>query len=102
MRNPGIDWDDEKAEINIKKHGLSFDEAQKVFQDDDAIIRYDRKHSTIDDERYITIGRIQGLVVVNVVHQQKDGTKRIITARHATKSEWRMYYEQSTEFSQGI
>lgn len=92
MRDKDVDWDDYKAECNIKKHGLSFDEAQKVFSDPNAIEICDEKNSTIDEERYIVIGRVNDKMVVNVVYTDRNGKRRIITARLAVKNEWRMYF----------
>ncbi len=97
MRDKDVDWDDDKAKKNIKKHGLSFDEAQKVFKDPNAIEIFDGKNSTIDEERYIVIGRVNDKIVVNVVYTDRNGKRRIITARFAVKDEWRMYFAKLRE-----
>lgn len=87
-------WDDNKERINISKHGLSFRVAATVFNDDDRLEIFDQKHSTAEEERYITIGRIEGtVVVIMVVHTERDDVIRIISARYATANEERWYYD---------
>jgi len=55
-------WDDEKLEANIKKHGITFEEAATVFDDDNALIISDPDHSE-DEERFIIIGFSERKVV---------------------------------------
>jgi uncharacterized DUF497 family protein len=87
-------WDDNKEKINISKHGLSFRVAATVFNDDDRLEIFDQEHSTAEEERYITIGRIEGtVVVIMVVHTERDDMIRIISARYATAEEERWYYD---------
>ena len=50
-----FEWDSTKAEINLKKHQVSFDEAQTVFYDEHALMIHDVEHSTAED-RFITLG----------------------------------------------
>lgn len=88
-----FEWDDQKEKLNIKNHGLDFSTAALVFNDYDRIEKYDDIHS-IDEDRYITIGQIQEvLVVVMVVYtMRKPNITRIISARLATKKEQEAYY----------
>lgn len=88
-----FEWDDQKEKLNIKNHGLDFSTAALVFNDYDRIEKYDDIHS-IDEDRYITIGQIQEvLVVVMVVYtMRKHNITRIISARLATKKEQEAYY----------
>lgn len=87
-------WDDNKEKINISKHGLSIKVAATVFNDDDRLEIFDQDHSTAEEERYITIGRIEGAVVVMmVVHTERDDMIRIISDRYATAEEERWYYD---------
>lgn len=88
------EWNSKKASSNIKKHGISFDEAKEVFDDPFVIEKYDSKNSTIEEDRYIVIGRVKNQIVVSVVYTPRDGKRRIITARYATSEERRFYYEQ--------
>jgi uncharacterized DUF497 family protein len=88
-----FEWDDEKAIANIRKHGVSFDEASTVFADPLAVLFDDEEHS--DDEiREIAIGHtiLQQLVLVSFTERSED-LIRIISARKATKRERRDYEE---------
>lgn len=88
-----FEWDDEKEQINIKKHKLSFSTAALVFNDKNRIGWYDDLHSD-DEDRYITIGMIsQKPNIVMVVYTERSGDKiRIISARAAMKKEKEAYY----------
>ncbi len=91
--NMQFEWDDEKNKINIKKHKLSFGDAQFVFLDENRIEIFDDNHSEYED-RYITIGEINQVpVVVTVVYTERGQRIRIISARKATAEERRMYYD---------
>ena len=86
------EWDDEKAASNLRKHGVSFETAAEVFQDDNRIECYDAEHSTTED-RYITIGRVNA--VLFVVYTERGRNIRLISARMATAKERRIYYGHS-------
>ena len=84
-----FEWDDEKNEINKRKHGISFEVALYVFADEN---RLEEKHSD-EEDRYISIGFVNGVLVV--VHTDRENAIRIISARPADKRERRKYYGQS-------
>ena len=88
-----FEWDDAKNKINLKKHGVSFEEAQTVFFDDNAIEFDDPDHS-LDKERYLLLGFSQRLKILVVCHCYRDSDSiiRIISARKATKKEQKAYY----------
>ncbi len=87
-----FEWDDEKERLNIEKHGIDFSTAALVFGDENRIEKYDTLHSA-DEDRYITIGQINGIaVVVMVVYTEREPAIRIISARLATKREREAYY----------
>jgi uncharacterized DUF497 family protein len=87
-----FDWDYEKEKSNIEKHGIDFSTVALVFADNNRIEKYDELHS-INEDRYITIGLINGItVVVMVVYTERDALTRIISARLATKREQEAYY----------
>jgi uncharacterized DUF497 family protein len=86
-----FDWDEEKNEINKKKHGIDFEDAIHVFNDPYHAEIYDNVHST-DEERWIIIGDI-GLIVLIVVTYREEDIIRIISAREASSMERRKYYE---------
>ena len=87
-----FEWDEAKAEANLKKHGVDFRDAVRVFNDLDRIEFYDAAHSD-EEERFNTIGMVDDILYV-VYTERKDRT-RIISARFATKLERRMYYDRS-------
>ena len=66
MKNFNFEWDDEKEKKNITKHGLDFSTAALVFGDENRIVKYDLDHSEYED-RYITIGAVNGLITVLMV-----------------------------------
>ncbi len=85
-------WDDNKAEINLRKHGVSFEEASTVFEDYDALQIFDPDHSE-DEDRFIMLGMSSALRLLVVCHCYRDSDEqiRIISARKATKNEMSTY-----------
>lgn len=96
MNEISFDWDDQKAQQNEQKHGVSFEEAQTVFYDENARLSYDPDHSRHED-RYILLGMssLVRVLVVCHVYGQGDESIRIISARKATKREQQQYQEFS-------
>lgn len=90
-----FEWDAEKAEKNIKKHGVSFEEASSVFYDDNALMRDDPDHSE-EEDRFIILGMSEAANVLVVCHcyRMSDEIIRIITARQATRLETKQYNER--------
>ena len=89
-----FEWSEQKNRQNRKKHRIDFQTAALVFADENRIEYYDIQHSENED-RYITIGAINGIVtVLFVVYTEKENRVRIISARKANEAERRMYYEQ--------
>ncbi|MCQ2529346.1 MAG: BrnT family toxin [Saccharofermentans sp.] len=88
-----FEWDSEKAIINKKKHGISFELACKVFLDDRRIEIYDYLHSSIDEDRYNTIGLVND--VLFVVYTTRNENIRLISARLANDRERSIYYGDS-------
>ena len=87
-----FEWDESKNKKNIEKHGISFEEASSVFQDEDALILTDESHSQ-KEERFILIGFSYkaNLLVVCHCYREKDSVIRIISARKAGKKEREQY-----------
>jgi len=85
-----FEWDTDKAEKNIRNHGVSFNEAKSVIDDPGFITVVDEEHST-DEERYISIGISANGRPVMLAHTDRDGVIRIISARKATKKEEKFY-----------
>ena len=88
------EWDEVKAQLNIAKHGISFDEAKSVFADEFALLVFDGEHSDYED-RFFLLGMSQKNRILLVVHCYKENeTIRIISARKATSNEKKQYLEQ--------
>ncbi len=87
-----VEWDPVKAQINLKKHGVSFEEASTVFDDPLFITFLDVEH-LLGEERYITMGLSHRNQLLLVAHTDREGAIRIISARKATKNERRFYEE---------
>ncbi|HZP22054.1 MAG TPA: BrnT family toxin [Terriglobales bacterium] len=90
-----FEWDSEKAQSNVRKHGVSFELARSVFLDEFALIEQDR---IVDGEpRWRTIGFVGGRTVLFVAHtleaKGEHEVVRIISARRATPTERRSYGE---------
>ncbi|MCB1602999.1 MAG: BrnT family toxin [Xanthomonadales bacterium] len=87
-----FEWDAAKAATNVKKHGVSFEDAQSVFADERARLIDDPVHSDGED-RFLLLGLCSSLRLLVVCHcyRSEEGVIRIISARKATKGE-RLYY----------
>ena len=87
-----VEWSPAKANANLKKHGVAFEEAATVFFDDLAIEFYDDSHSDWED-RMLLLGLSTKLRLLLVCHcyRESDSVIRIISARKATKNESKMY-----------
>ena len=87
-----FEWDSAKATANIKKHGVSFEEAHSVFYDEFAVQFFDEEHST-SEERFLLLGMSTGGRLLLVCHceREADNIIRIISARKATKTESTFY-----------
>ena len=86
-----VEWDDNKAEINRKKHGVSFEKAAEIFLDEFLIDDYDEEHSD-DEDRIKVIGMVDKVLVV--IYTERGENYRIISARLANKREVQKYYGQ--------
>jgi len=85
-----IEWDPIKAKRNLKKHGVSFEEAATALSDPMAITGSDPDHSAYE-ERYITFGVSERGRLVVVSHTEESDTIRIISARKTSKGERGLY-----------
>ena len=85
-------WDPEKAEINLRNHGISFAEATEAFVDPNADEDFDREHSD-EEPRYDLIGFSSRRLLFVVFKEEEDGIFRIISARKAEKKQ-RIKYEK--------
>jgi uncharacterized DUF497 family protein len=88
-----FEWDPNKADSNLRKHGVSFQEAATVFGDDLGMTVYDPDHSR-DEDRFITIGWSERRRLLMVSHTDREDSIRIISARELTPSERKDYEKE--------
>lgn len=93
-------WDDRKAEVNRRKHGVNFTEAAAIFLDEDIVIELNSVDKWTGEERLNAIGliydEIMYMVYVERITVDNEDVIRIISARHATKQEERKYDSWNT------
>jgi uncharacterized DUF497 family protein len=89
-----FEWDEAKAAQNYADHGVTFEAAERVFQDPFAIERLDDRDDYGED-RYVIIGMVDDRVLC-VVYTLRNGAIRIISARAAEPHERRRYHEDNT------
>lgn len=88
-----FEWDEKKSLSNAKKHGVSFEEAQTAFLDENAIEFHDPEHSR-DEDRFIMLGMSfkDRILVVCHCYRKNEEVIRIISARKADKDEEKSYW----------
>jgi uncharacterized DUF497 family protein len=89
-----FEWDQRKADLNEKKHGVTFEEASTVFRDLLSLTIPDPLHSEYE-ERFIIIGRSEKQRILVVVHTERGDDIRLISARRATSHERETYEEDN-------
>lgn len=87
-----VEWDPAKAASNLKKHGVSFEEAQTIFYDELAVQFFDPEHSS-EEARFLLLGMSSEANLLLVCHCERAGGDviRIISARKATRNESKLY-----------
>jgi len=91
MQRVSFEWDLRKDQGNRQKHGISFSEASEIFRGVVFTAEDDRKD--YGEVRYLSIGVVEGVVVIVVAHTDRHGVTRIISARKANRKERVTYYE---------
>jgi uncharacterized DUF497 family protein len=83
-----FEWNESKSQANLKKHGISFEEAKSVFFDEYAVQFYDDEHSS-EEDRFIMLGISNQSRILVVCHCERSEGQviRVISARKATKKE---------------
>ena len=91
IRTVHFEWDPDKADANLTKHGVSFEQASELFTSGtDFLEIFDEAHSVVD-ERFLAIGPIRTGVVLVVWTEVEEDTVRIISARMANRREQALY-----------
>ena len=88
-----FEWDEQKNQINIRKHGLDFADAPTVFAG--ATFTFEDDRFDYGEDRFITLGMLAGEVVV-IAHTERGDNVRIISMRKATKYEQKLYFQGFT------
>ena len=89
-----FEWDPDKARANAKKHGVTFDEASTAFADALSVTIPDPLHSE-EEDRFVLLGCSHRDRLLVVVHTDRGGRVRIISARLATRKERRQHEEEA-------
>ncbi len=94
-----FEWDENKNQSNITKHGIDFKQAKRVFEDP-YLLTYEDTRFSYGEIREIYIGQLRLTtqtkdIIILVVHTERDRKIRIILARRANKKERRVYEQQS-------
>ena len=87
-----FEWDEDKNRSNIAKHGIGFARAARVF--DGLTIDWADEGADHGEQRTISLGMIEAVLILVVVHTDRDGVTRIISARPARRAERRSYDEE--------
>jgi len=88
-----FEWDDAKNQANIRKHGVSFETAQRIFEN--VFFTTFDKRQAYGEDRFISIGISDHIVVLAVVYTDRSGRTRIISARPASRRERQTYYAKT-------
>ena len=91
--NITFEWDERKRQANIRKHGIDFADIPPLFEGD--IVTIEDTRYDYGETRFITFGLLKIRVIV-VVHTERNGNLRIISARKATKNESKIYFQKIT------
>ncbi len=89
MESDEFEWDDVKAEANLRKHKISFRAASRVFDDPLVLIEQDVSED-FGEDRFLAVGRVEDLLM-SVAFTERGGCIRIISARKANSHERRAY-----------
>jgi uncharacterized DUF497 family protein len=88
-----FEWDEQKNQVNIRKHGLDFADAPAVFAG--VTFTFEDDRFDYEEQRFITLGMLAGKVIV-IAHTERDDKVRIISMRKATKYEQKLYFQGFT------
>ncbi|MFH1859884.1 MAG: BrnT family toxin [bacterium] len=88
-----FDWNPDKAESNLRKHGVTFEEASTVFGNPLSLLMKDPYHS-VEEERYVLLGMSVHQRLLVVAFAERPPLTRLISARQSTRAERRKYEEE--------
>jgi uncharacterized protein len=85
-----FEWDTTKRQTNIRKHGIDFEDARKIFFGPTVTIE---DPGSYGESRYLTVGMMENHIIV-IIHTERQNIIRLISARKATKHEQKYYFQQ--------
>jgi len=88
-----VEWDPEKAALNVKRHGVSFEEAKEVLRDPLSKTGEDEEHSEDGEQRFKTVGHSTRGRLLVVIYAHDERGIRIVSARRPTRGETRLHEE---------
>lgn len=88
-----FEWDEAKNQANIRKHGVSFEIANRIFAR--PVLTSPDRRKNYGEDRYVSIGQVGHAAVIVVTHTGRGGRIRLISARPASRKERKLYYEQT-------
>ncbi len=86
-----FEWDEAKNHANIRKHGISFETAKRIFEG--PVVTWIDQRKAYGEDRYISIGRVEPVALIVVAHTKRNGRIRLISARPASRKERQAYHE---------
>ena len=86
-----FEWDEDKDQANIQKHGVGFETAKLIF--DGSVLTWQDNRRNYGEDRYISIGQVHAAYIL-VVHTNRAGRIRLISARPASRKERQAYHEK--------
>ena len=87
-----FEWDEAKNQTNVRKHGVDFETAKRIFEG--PVVTGIDQRKDYGEDRYITIGRVARDVLIVVAYTNRDGRIRLISARPASRKEKQTYHER--------
>ena len=86
-----FEWDEVKNQANIRKHGVGFDTAKRIFEG--SVVTWTDQRKDYSEDRSISIGRVENGALIVVAHTDRAGRIRLISARPASRKERQAYHE---------
>ena len=87
-----FEWDEAKNQANIRKHGVRFEIAKRIF--DRPVLTSPDRRKNYGEDRCVSIGQAGHAALIVATHTRRDGRIRLISARPASRKERKLYYEQ--------
>jgi uncharacterized protein len=85
-----FEWDENKRQSNLSKHGIDFQDAKQIF--DGITFTFEDERFNYGEYRFITLGMLRSMVVA-VAHSERKEVIRLISIRKATKNEQKLFYQ---------